>query len=50
MKIRKMLGVGLLLVAAALAFLPIFAGFSMAGFHVGLFLFTGLGGLVLVIS
>lgn len=46
MKTIKFLGVVLLVVAAALVAVPVMAGFSMAGFHVGMVIFCGLAGML----
>lgn len=50
MKKHKMIGLILLALCASLVALPVVAGFSMAGFHTGLVVFTGLGGLWLTVS
>jgi hypothetical protein len=47
---HKLIGVALLVICASLVALPVVAGFSMAGLHTGLVIFTGLGGLWLTAS
>ena len=50
MRTRKIIGLFLLFACIGLVALPVFAGFSMAGFHAGLVLVSGLLGLVFTIA
>ena len=50
MKIRRIIGLFLLVVCAVMVLPPVLGGFSMAGFHAGLVFFSGLLGLVFTIA
>jgi hypothetical protein len=45
----KLAGALAILLAALLMFAPVFGGFILTGFGIGLFLFLGIGGLTLVL-